>query len=1225
MGKEQIINIYLHKHIYGKSPPTMKDMGRCIFFGFLITAIMTFSSGTVKNTHVTLASWNMRCIFDCAKPYLRQLANEATILTVSEHGLFPCELYKFGTEYTDYENIAKSSSHLSDTDFGTKQGIGGCAILWSKDISNIVKPLNDVGTDRICAIQVQPRDDLNLYVVAVYMPHQGCQIASFADELSALESIINELSAMGEVLVIGDINVHLGPEHGKRGWGKSSKNGGRFMGAMTRCQMYVYDINEGIGPRYTYMSGSAKTYLDHCMVSEGIRPLISRCEVLQDDVENVSDHLPLIVEINVPPTCQDKIEREQVAWHKASPEDIQYLYTQPLEAALSPIFWSHGINPRHVLQDPSCTADSLQVNLDEFVVKVTDAIHKAGKNLPQIKYNKFLKPYWDRELTQLSKESKAARWAWKNAGRPTDIDNPILIAYKSAKREFRRNQRMKTYIYELESMKKLGECQELDQKYFWYAVNKHRKKCNGLNPIQNDAGQLLTDTHNIRSEWSKYFQKLYKIPQDQHDDGEFDRYVEGKIAEWDRSELSAGEFMEGGPVTVEEVSAELRHMKNKKAPGHDNITAEHLKHGGEVAVATMTWIINVIVATETVPTCYKKGLMVPIPKAGKDKTIKDNNRGITLVPILNKLLERVILKRESVWLIDKGVIDEMQGAGHDHCSCLHTSMLVQETIAYHVNRGSTVYVAFLDIRKAFDTVWVEGLLYKLYIEGMNRKVWRLVKHGYENFQCAVLIGGKTGDWFMTERGVHQGAPLSMKLYQVFLNDLLVKMRESGNGTMVGNINVTSPSFADDTTAIALYKRNLNLLLDCAYAHSKKWKYEFNTDKSEAMIWGEDHDPHTKIKLGNNQVNVVSSSKHLGISLASNKKMTHEIYDARIGTARSLLYCARGIGSKNVPVAPAILSKVYWNVIIPKLTYGFEVYPVDETGIKNLEFAHRQNCKLIQGLPVNTPTPATYATLGWLSIQTYIDMKKIIFLWQVLCLENTNIYKRVVLYMWQCIKDGVTHAKTSSPVFDMYKAVSKNGMKDIIDSSIVRNSFGNIDDRKAMVKRLIWEHEKHRWRASCLLYHELAIYTGNVDYSMNVWWLFCKSHPHLTHKASALIAVLMGVQPRTMQRNLDGKSRGCGLCMRRIEETCVHVLFECEALNRVRNDSWGKLLGVMPPAMAADIEHKSKSTAAGILLSGLGGKYLKEWDGIYKGILELVWKIYLERCRQYDLQTVTGPH
>ena len=81
---------------------------------------------------LTITSWNMRCMYSSAGPYIKELATVSDIVALSEHGLFPCEIYKFGNEFPDYECLAKSSSNITDRDFGNRNGIGGCAILWHK-------------------------------------------------------------------------------------------------------------------------------------------------------------------------------------------------------------------------------------------------------------------------------------------------------------------------------------------------------------------------------------------------------------------------------------------------------------------------------------------------------------------------------------------------------------------------------------------------------------------------------------------------------------------------------------------------------------------------------------------------------------------------------------------------------------------------------------------------------------------------------------------------------------------------------------------------------------------------------------------------------------------------------------------------------------------------------------------------------------------------------------
>ena len=125
-------------------------------------------------------------------------------------------------------------------------------------------------------------------------------------------------------------------------------------------------------------------------------------------------------------------------------------------------------------------------------------------------------------------------------------------------------------------------------------------------------------------------------------DNAFAAHVDAKLNYLDKQESLLYE-LEDGPVTIEEIQNEIRNMKTRKAPGWDMVTSENLKHGGPTTISTVTWVINKIVRNESIPQHLKRGLMIPIPKPNKDKAIKDNNRGITLITVLFNLLERVLL------------------------------------------------------------------------------------------------------------------------------------------------------------------------------------------------------------------------------------------------------------------------------------------------------------------------------------------------------------------------------------------------------------------------------------------------------------------------------------------------------------------------------------------------------------------------------------------------------
>ena len=81
--------------------------------------------------------------------------------------------------------------------------------------------------------------------------------------------------------------------------------------------------------------------------------------------------------------------------------------------------------------------------------------------------------------------------------------------------------------------------------------------------------------------------------------------------------------------------------------------------------------------------------------------------------------------------------------------------------------------------------------------------------------------------------------------------------------------------------------------------------------------------------------------------------------------------------------------------MPKLTYGLDVTPIPDKCLAMLEDAHRVNSKLVQGLPLNLPRPATLATIGWISINSYIGLLKIMFMVRILCLPMSCVYRTIM--------------------------------------------------------------------------------------------------------------------------------------------------------------------------------------------------------------------------------------
>ena len=1163
-----------------------------------------------------ISGWNMQCKFRTGKLYARHLCNTSDFLALSEHSLYKCELNKLEGIHPDFMGFGKPDKHLKDENFGKIRGYNGCALLWKKSINNRITKLPEMGSDRICVVKLKMSARMNCYVVAVYLPHQSCRIASFADEVNELEKVIIECLKDGQILIIGDENVQISREYGHRGALTPSRHAEILMRMFLKYNITCYDIEYAHGPTYTYEKAGTRTYLDHAFVSEGLLEHVNDCEVLEDTVQNVSDHLPISISLSVNiPVAKPSVDiRRRVAWDKIPISEMDTKYTVPLENEVSKLIQKVDLKLSHSDDGDVIVSrkEDTDYDLIEILRSLSCTVNTLSAMLPQIQFNKALKSFWDPNLKALSKDGKAVRKEWIAAGKPLDDDNEIRQRYKKAKADFQRERRKTELEYEVKNLSELGDSEGINSKFFWHLYRKFLKTKSTVNPVKSDDGTLLTESSDIRQEWMEYYKNLYGVKDDYVGDPEFKLLVEKRI-----SEISAtptkGTFMKGGILLCKEVRKQISKMKSNRAPGWDEITAEHLKYSGTIFVGLLTWIYNEIVLSENIPQYFKKGYIISIPKPGKSYVIKDNNRGITLLPVFYKLFELIILERENSWFEQN--LDELQGAAQKSGSCIHTSMLVQEAVAYNLEKGESVYCTLGDIKKAFDTVWIDGLLYKLNLGNIDLKTWKLIQNGYVNFKCAAFVDGQPSDWFIIKRGVHQGAPLSMKLYQVNINDLLVQLKQSRYGLQMGPIDVSCPTSADDIAMLSIHKQGLNSMLSVAYEYSKTWWFEWGFGKCYGLIWGNDNTPDIPIMFGECVLQAVDKSKHLGILLHNNRVPSSKIIDIRIGEGRTALLAARGMGSKKVPVNPVVLSRIYWSVSIPRMLFGAEVIPINDNDCMELEKSHRQNAKLIMNVPHSVPNPAVYSALGWLSMEAYISQMKILFLWKVAVLLRGTIYFRVLSYILSQIMRG-NYSSSLSPICDITDRFYKYNMyHDLIDCVFSVGCERSYEADKLNIKKYILNLEVERWKATCLLYSSLRIFRKSTDsIKMNCWWYFAKSMPSATNKASSVVSVLMGNQPSAYQQNFSREP--CGLCDDHTYDDTIHVLFVCDKLEPLRSRLYEKLVSSMPCALSLEFYDMCNEEKATLMLSGYGKTYITEWRDLYLNTANYVDSLYKLRSNLY---------
>ena len=153
-------------------------------------------------------------------------------------------------------------------------------------------------------------------------------------------------------------------------------------------------------------------------------------------------------------------------------------------------------------------------------------------------------------------------------------------------------------------------------------------------------------------------------------------------------------------------------MPSGKAPGNDRITARILNCCLSSIAPTLTTIINASLTSGTFPLIWKTVEVTPIFKQG-DHEKPENNRPISLLPILSKACERIALNQFVPYLESNKRLSSTQSGNKQfhstETSLVHTTDAVLEAI----DKKNTTAVVLLDMSKAFDSIHHNILLDKL--------------------------------------------------------------------------------------------------------------------------------------------------------------------------------------------------------------------------------------------------------------------------------------------------------------------------------------------------------------------------------------------------------------------------------------------------------------------------------------------------------------------------------
>ncbi|KAI8500958.1 hypothetical protein Bbelb_210530 [Branchiostoma belcheri] len=540
------------------------------------------------------------------------------------------------------------------------------------------------------------------------------------------------------------------------------------------------------------------------------------------------------------------------------------------------------------------------------------------------RYGLYQSQYLETRITQTCKSE-----AWNNY---TTYKNRLTSELRKAEREF----------YHTISDK----CKSPDaSKLLWSVLNRlNGKESRGIPTLSNNG--LLVDKEEEKAELlNEIFVNITK------DCNHPDRTMKLPI-------LTSKQFTTL-QVTREEVLTVLLSLQVDKAPGPDGISNKLLREAAPEICDSLQCLFNYSLSTGTFPTEWKQSNVTPVYKKG-DKTDPLNYRPISLLPTVAKVMERLVHNHLYSYLEENNLLHNNQSGFRKGDGTVLQLIRMVNDWARSIDDPdiSCTAVVFLDVRRAFDTVWHQGLTYKLTRYGVGGPLLHWFDSYLTGRQQRVVINGITSSWGKTAAGVPQGSILGPLLFLVYLNDLMSLPCRSALNCFADDTSLYNSAKTSQEVAVSI-----NADLQLVSTWFSDWGLTLHPDKCKVVCVksGRKNALLPPIYLHGKLVEQVSSYSHLGVTIHQTLTWTEHV-QVTTSKSRKVLGVLRKVMGK---LGRQALETAYFALVRPKLEYAAALLgDLNNTASKMLEQVQYHACCLVTGAMKGTPYSNLLQELEW---------------------------------------------------------------------------------------------------------------------------------------------------------------------------------------------------------------------------------------------------------------------
>ena len=536
-------------------------------------------------------------------------------------------------------------------------------------------------------------------------------------------------------------------------------------------------------------------------------------------------------------------------------------------------------------------------------------------------------------------------------------------------------------------------------------------------------------------------------------------------------------------------------------------------------------VLNNILQTQTIPNKWQEGSVTRIYKGKGKKGKCSNERGITVSSNFGKVFERIINERAKL----RTNVSDAQAGGKEKRSTTDHLLILKEIVREHKRKRKPIYLVFLDVTKAFDKAWSDGIMHAMYNNGLTGPLWNIVRKLNQDLTATIKTKDGPTRQIKIKDSIRQGGVLSGLQYALVMDEIAkaIKIKNKGCNIPGHPDKIGCLLWMDDVVLITDKQQEAQEMLNITHQVASKYHIEFGKDKSKCLFIGTKTGPN--LTLGPMTIESTDKYKYLGEFIDKKLSLEPNIKEARSRSEGALQTILAIAGD---PLLKGIQMETIWKLvescIIPIITYDSETWQPTKKESQSTNKILDNILKRILKVPSSTPREALYIELGCLDIEHTRHKKQIGMLDRLKRTKN-NLLNQILNNpsekSWKMKTEQLTRdIKCETLSTDASVAINKAKITTAINKTFYDN-ISKSGSEKSKIKHLLdgiksWSPGKRPTYISTLNRFEAS----------------------LIFKARTR---MLPVKNNFRNQHKDMKCRGCNAEI----ETQNHVLNECSNLHK----------------------------------------------------------------------------